>query len=210
MLAPKRLPFEFAQWNRDEGAPHGHKSKVPRRLLRHMPERFRARLRGPFIYQPNNATREYRIPLGVSRRGRQAGHARARNRRRAERPPVRAGACRLLGRQRRSRHGGGGPRLAVRRVQHCQAQSRVQHRRRTAQRRHRGRRTRTSQLRSGVFHQRAGAPARAHPPSRDADDLRRTQTRRLVRADRRPVRQSDAVHPAPGQRGTAPTSTSST
>jgi SAM-dependent methyltransferase len=62
MLAPKRLPTEFAQWNRHEGAPHGRKSKVPRRLLRHMPERFRARLKGPFIYQPNNATREYEYP----------------------------------------------------------------------------------------------------------------------------------------------------
>jgi SAM-dependent methyltransferase len=62
MIAPKQLPTEFAQWNRHVGAPHGRAARVPRAVLRHMPERVRARLRGPFSYQPNNATREYEYP----------------------------------------------------------------------------------------------------------------------------------------------------
>ena len=62
MIAPKHLPAEFAHWNRLVGAPHGRKAGLPRRLLRYMPEQFRARLRGPFSYQPNNVTREYEYP----------------------------------------------------------------------------------------------------------------------------------------------------
>jgi len=58
MLAPRRLPAHFAEWNRHWQAPYGG-TGLPWPLRC---SRFDVRKRGPFAWQGNNSTREFEYP----------------------------------------------------------------------------------------------------------------------------------------------------
>lgn len=60
MLAPRKLPREFAKWNRRWHAPLGRYDLIARRLGRR--NSLAMRYRGPFGYQTNNSTRVYEYP----------------------------------------------------------------------------------------------------------------------------------------------------
>jgi methyltransferase family protein len=60
MLAPRKLPGDFAEWNRRWHAPSGRYDFVARRLGRRNP--LGMRYRGPFGFQTNNSTRAYEYP----------------------------------------------------------------------------------------------------------------------------------------------------
>jgi 2-polyprenyl-3-methyl-5-hydroxy-6-metoxy-1,4-benzoquinol methylase len=61
MLARRRLPQEYARWNRDWAAPYGRHSAAVA-LLKPFGRRRVRRARGPFAFQGNTATRTYEYP----------------------------------------------------------------------------------------------------------------------------------------------------
>ena len=62
MLAPRRLPEQFAAWNRVHGAPFGRVMRGAGLLRRCLPAATWERLRGPFALQPNNDTWVFEYP----------------------------------------------------------------------------------------------------------------------------------------------------
>ena len=62
MLASRRLPEQFAAWNRLHGAPFGRVVRGSALLRRCLPASMWERLRGPFAIQPNNDTRTFEYP----------------------------------------------------------------------------------------------------------------------------------------------------
>lgn len=62
MIAPKRLPAPYADWNRRQGAPFGRNIRFGGVLQKIVPASFYQKWRGPFAIQPNNTTREFEYP----------------------------------------------------------------------------------------------------------------------------------------------------
>src|SRR5690349_5810000 len=73
MIARRQLPVEFAAWNREQGAPFGRSTFLPRRLVEALPERGRAHLQGPFSFQSNNTTRAFEYPWALAAAGVKSG-----------------------------------------------------------------------------------------------------------------------------------------
>jgi 2-polyprenyl-3-methyl-5-hydroxy-6-metoxy-1,4-benzoquinol methylase len=63
MLARRKLPDQYAQWNRAWGAPYGRRWPLPVTSLKKLESRsLLQRLRGPFAFQSNSSTRAYEYP----------------------------------------------------------------------------------------------------------------------------------------------------
>jgi SAM-dependent methyltransferase len=62
VIATRKLPQHYREWNERVGAPFGRNVRLPRPILRRISSRLRARLTGPFAFQPNNTTRVFEYP----------------------------------------------------------------------------------------------------------------------------------------------------
>ncbi len=61
MIAPKKLPEMYQQWNSAHGAPHGHPIRFGRFRKQWLPDSW-LRGQGPFSVQPNNTIRAFEYP----------------------------------------------------------------------------------------------------------------------------------------------------